>query len=265
MSHGAERGPAFDLRGTTVEVGGRAILDGIELSIPRGEQVAIIGPSGAGKTTLLRVLSATLWPDGGTVSALGLDPTQLGGRALRDYRRRVGFLRQQDNLIAPLRVAHNVLMGQLGRWSTARAMWNLVWPRDLDLARAALARVELADRLWSLPDELSGGEQQRVAIARLIVQDPEVLLADEPVSALDMRLGREVITLLSDLARERKATLVVSLHSLDLLDERFGRIIALRAGRIAWQGSPRELSRAVLQDVYGAEYRSLHLDDVVQA
>ena len=120
----------------------------------------------------------------------------------------------------------------------------------------------MGNRLWALPGELSGGEQQRVAIARLLVQEPRILLADEPVSSLDIRLGREVVRLLLSLSGERQATLMVSLHSLDLLGEGFDRVLALRQGRLAWQGEPRDLSRDLLQDIYGAEYRTLHLDEV---
>lgn len=255
--------PTLELRGASVHAGGRAILDGIDLRVDAGEKVALIGPSGSGKTTLLRLLGASLWPDSGTVRTLGEDASQLGGRALRHLRRRVGFLRQQDNLIAPLRVAHNVLMGRLGHISTFRAAWNLLFPGDLDRARAALRHVELEERLWALPDELSGGERQRVAIARLVVQEPDAILADEPISALDIRLGQQVVDLLLNLATERRATLLVSLHSLDLLDRGFDRVVALRSGHLHWQGEPSAVDESILREVYGAEFATVDPQNVI--
>jgi len=254
--------PAIRLRAVAMQAGGARILTGIDLAVAPGEQVAIIGASGAGKTTLLRLCAGVLWPSEGDVTVLGHTTGQLGPGALCKLRRQVGVLYQQDNLIPGLRVAHNVLMGHLGRWSLLRSLWSLFWPQQVGTARAALQRVELADRLWALPGELSGGEQQRVAVARLLVQDPKVLLCDEPVSALDLRLGREIVQLISRLGRERGTTLVVSLHTLELLREGFDRVIALKAGRIVWQGRPGQLTRAILQDVYGAEYQALHLDEV---
>jgi phosphonate transport system ATP-binding protein len=203
-----------------------------------------------------------LWPSAGTVSVLGKVTGTLSGRALRALRSQVGFLYQQDNLIPGLRVAHNVLMGNLGRWSLWRALWSLLRPQQLRAAHAALQRVELGERLWALPGQLSGGEQQRVAIARMLVQNPQIVLADEPVSALDLRLGRDVIRLLTSLGRERQATMLVSLHSLELLGEGFDRVVALRQGQVFWQGPPSALTRALLQEVYGAEYKALHLDEV---
>jgi phosphonate transport system ATP-binding protein len=159
-------------------------------------------------------------------------------------------------------VAHNVAMGRLGRWSALRALWNLLVPQETERVRAALRAVELEERLWDLPDTLSGGQQQRVAVARLLVQEPELILADEPAAALDPRLGREVLGLLLDASRERGAALVVSLHTLELLDAGFERVLALREGRLFWQGVPGELTRGVLRELYGAEYRTLHLDEV---
>lgn len=238
------------------------VLDGIDLSVSPGERVAVIGPSGAGKTTLFRLIAGLIKPAEGQVITLGHDTARLSGRRLAHLRREVGFLHQQDNLIPQLRVVHNVLMGRLGYWWLPRALWSLLWPQDIDLAKEALARVELSDRLWSLPDELSGGQQQRVAVARLTVQQPRLVLADEPVSALDLRLGQEIIALLCDLAINDKTTLLINLHTLDLLQGNFDRVIALRAGQVFWQGAPAEINQHLLRELYGAEYRALHLDEM---
>lgn len=254
--------PPVRLVAAAVAYGGQRVLDDISLDIAPGERVAVIGPSGAGKTTLFRLVSGLVKPAAGHVLTLGEDTRHLRGRRLARLRRAVGFLHQQDNLIPQLRVVHNVLMGRLGHWSIARALLSLLWPQQIERARAALVRVELADKLWALPDELSGGQQQRVAVARLIVQQPRLVLADEPVSALDLRLGREIIGLLGELARRDGVTLVVNLHTLDLLQGHFDRVIALRGGRLFWQGEPAQITQGMLRDLYGAEYRALHLDEI---
>ncbi len=238
------------------------VLGPLDLEVERGERVAVIGPSGAGKTTLLRLAAGLVWPTAGRVLALGSDTSRLSGRALRELRARVALLSQDGNLVGSLRVVHNVAIGRLSRWSLPRALVSLAWPQELERLRSALAEVELSERMWDLPGTLSGGEQQRVAIARLLVQEPELVLADEPASSLDPRLGREVVARLGAAARRHGAALVVSLHTLDLLSEGFERIVALRAGRIFWQGPVGALSRAILRDLYGAEYRALHLDEV---
>lgn len=228
------------------------LLDDISLSIPRGQKVALIGPSGAGKTTMLRVISGIAWPSKGTVHVAGQQTGALCGKALRRFRSQVGFLHQQDNLVPQLRVAHNVMMGKLGEWSWWHSLWSLFRPQQTELAAQALERVEMADRLWALPDELSGGEQQRVALARLLVQQPRIVLADEPVSALDVRLGHAVVQQLFELVG-KEHTLVVSLHSLSLLGEGFDRVIAMQDGRIVHDGPPSSLSQDLLRSVYGAE------------
>ena len=257
-----ETHPAIHLDHAAVAYAGRRVLDDIGLDIAPGERVAVIGPSGAGKTTLFRLIAGLVKPVEGEVMTLGRDTRRLRGRTLARLRREVGFLHQQDNLVPQLRVVHNVLMGRLGHWWLPRALLSLLWPQQIELARAALERVELGDKLWSLPDQLSGGQQQRVAVARLVVQQPRLVLADEPVSALDLRLGREIITLLCDLAVHERVTLVVNLHTLDLLQGHFERVIALRDGRLFWQGPPEAIDQVLLRALYGAEYRALHLDEV---
>lgn len=254
--------PSVIIDRATVSYVRQPVLRDIDLTIMPGERVAVIGPSGAGKTTLFRAISGLIKPTQGRIITLGHDTAELRGRPLSQLRRRVGYLHQQDNLIPQLRVVHNVLMGRLGYWSLPRALLSLLWPQQIDLATSALEHVELADRLWALPDELSGGQQQRVAVARLIVQQPDLILADEPVSALDLRLGRQIIQLLCGLARNQRVTLLVNLHTLDLLQGHFDRVIALRAGHLFWQGSPAEIDQELLRELYGAEYRALHLDDV---
>lgn len=251
----------FHLTGVTKSFGNGPVLADVDLSVAAGERLAVIGPSGAGKTTLLRLMAALLWPSSGEARTFGHVTSRVRGRALRDLRRRVGFLHQTDNLVPALRVVHNVAMGRLAVWSVPRALLSLFLPRELDRIRAALRDVELEDKLWELPGTLSGGQQQRVAVARLLLQEPEAMLVDEPASSLDLRLGREVVHLLSKTARERGSTLVVSLHDLNLISADFDSVLALQSGRVFWQGRPEELSRDLLRELYGAEFRTLLLDD----
>jgi len=253
--------PDIEFEGVDKRIGERVLLRDLTLRIAAGQRTALIGPSGAGKTTLLRLIAGVLWPSGGAVRVLGRTTGTLHGRELCRLRRQIGFLYQQDNLVPGLRVVHNVLIGRLGKWSLGKALWSLLRPQEVARAHAALQRVELGERLWALPDELSGGEQQRVAIARLLVQEPRVVLADEPVSSLDIRLGREVVQLLLGLTGAGR-TLVVSLHTLDLLGLGFDRVLALRGGELLFDGPPADLSHDLLRQIYGAEYQTLHLDDL---
>ncbi len=257
----ADASPTFSFEHVSLSFGANEVLSDICLDIPKGQKLVVIGPSGAGKTTALRLMSGVLWPSAGSIHAFGQDTSSLNGRALKVFKQRVGIIHQNDNLVPSLRVVHNVLMGRLHQWPLLRSLLSLLWPQEINSARDALRDVELEEKLWALPDELSGGQQQRVAIARLILQQPDALLADEPVSQLDIRLGREVVALLSKLADQSSASLVVNLHSLDLLDEHFDRVIALRDGKLFWDGTPGQLSASMLHELYGAEYRALDLDE----
>ena len=226
---------ALSLRGVTVQAAGREILSGVDLAVAAGERVALIGPSGAGKTTLLRLLGASLWADRGDVEVLGVDPRQLRSGALRRVRGRVGFLRQQDNLVLPLRVAHNVLMGRLGQWSTLRALWNLIRPGELDRAREALQQVELADRLWALPEELSGGERQMLAISRALISNPTFLLLDEPTAALSPLYQQQIIDRIDSL-REQGITVLIVEQNARLSLSRSDRGYIMASGKIVHTG-----------------------------
>jgi phosphonate transport system ATP-binding protein len=225
---------AVTLRGVRVTYGPHAALDGFDLEVAEGERVALVGPSGAGKTTILRLCTGSVRPTSGRVEVLGHDLGAVTPDELRDVRRRVGTVYQQLNLVGPLRVVHNVNAGRLGAWSRRRALRSLVRPAQVDVARHALARVGIADKLYERTDRLSGGEQQRVALARVLVQEPELILADEPVSSLDPARAEEVMDLLGAVVADRSRTLLVSLHDFGLARRRCDRIVGVRAGRVAF-------------------------------
>lgn len=230
-------------------------LDGISVGIQRGQRVALIGPSGAGKTTLFRLLNCTLRPTSGKLLISGEDVHALHGKALRRTRRLIGSVYQQHNLVPRLRVIHNVLAGQLGRWSTLRSLFSLAKPADVKLAHDALSRVGIGDKLFERTDELSGGQQQRVAIARVLMQDPEVVLADEPVSSVDPTLAASIVRLLIDITQDTHKTLIVSLHSVDLALAYFPRVIGVKAGRISFDLAPDKITDGMLEDLYSGTFR----------
>lgn len=225
-------------------------VDDVSLKITPGEQVAIIGPSGAGKTTLFRLLNLTLRPDGGQLCLGDLDVGDLHGRPLRAARRRIGTIYQQHNLVPRLPVVHNVLAGRLGAWSEWRALWSLLRPQNLDAATDALSQVGIPEKLYARTDELSGGQQQRVAIARVLVQHPDVILADEPVASVDPKLAHSIVKLLVEISQTSAKTLVMNLHSVELALTYFPRIVGFREGRVRFDRSPRELTEQILAQLY---------------
>ena len=252
---------ALDGVGFTHANGQRA-LSGIRLALAKGERAAVIGPSGAGKTTLLRILGASLRPGEGRVGILDTDPWQLGATALRRLRARIGVVHQAPPIPPRLRVVTAVLAGRLGRWSAAQALASLAWPRDAAGAGDALARLDLADRLFDRCDRLSGGPLQRVGIARVLYQGAELVLADEPVSALDPTLADTAVGVLVGENEDRGATLVASLHAVDLALKWFPRLIGMRAGEIAFDLPTGAVTAAMLRDLYATEGRSLPVQGV---
>jgi phosphonate transport system ATP-binding protein len=220
------------LSGVRVRYGPHTAIDEIDLTVAAGERVALVGPSGAGKTTVLRLCNATVVPSEGTVSVLGCDFATASERQRRAVRRRVGTVYQQLHLVGPLRVVHNVNAGRLASWGRARALRSLVRPLEVDAARDALTRVGIGDKLYARTEHLSGGEQQRVALARLLRQEPDLILADEPVSSLDPARAEEVMDLLCGVVAQGTRALVVSLHDFGLAQRRCDRIVGLREGRV---------------------------------
>ncbi|QFZ24208.1 ATP-binding cassette domain-containing protein [Saccharothrix syringae] len=232
------------MRGAAVRLGGADVLSGIDLRVAAGERVALIGPSGAGKTTLLKLLNGTVAATRGRVRALGCEYGRSSARRTRAARHRIGTVHQHFDLVPQLRVVHNVNAGRLGAWPLWKAALSLVRPFEARAAQAALERVGIGDKLRERTGDLSGGEQQRVAIARVLVQRPRVVLADEPIASLDPARAREVVDLLFAVSAEAGTALVASLHDLDVALGRFDRVVGLRAGRVVVDAPPREVGDA---------------------
>lgn len=231
---------------------GRVALHPLSLSIAPGERVAIIGPSGAGKSTLLNVLATALRPQKGDIALLNAAPWQLSRGALRTLRTSIGLMPQSPPLPGRQRVITAVLAGGLGRWPWWKALASLLYPVDIAGARRLLDALGIGDYLFSHCDRLSGGQLQRVGLARMLYQQPELLLADEPVSSLDPALSELAMHVLHEHSRPG-ATLVVSLHAVDVALRWFPRIIGLRDGRVAFDLPAAEVSEQVLAELYGSE------------
>jgi len=236
-----------------VHANGRRALAAVDLAVGRGERVALVGPSGAGKTTLLRVAAASLRPTDGHVALLDAQPWSLGARALKALRARVGVVHQAPPIPPRLRVVTAVLAGRLGQWSLARALRSWVAPADVAGARDALARVGLAERLFERCDQLSGGQLQRVAVARTLYQQPRLLLADEPVSALDAATADTVLRELVDYSVATGATFVASLHAVDLALRWFPRLVGVRDGRVMFDLAAAEVTPERLAALYAGD------------
>ena len=233
--------------------GAKAALSGVSLEISHGAFVGVIGRSGAGKSTLLRCINRLVDPSEGRISFDGRDVTFLRGQALRDWRASCGMIFQQFNLAGRLDVLTNVLMGRINSIALLPAMLK-TWPEKEKLtALRALDRLDLGELAGQRAESLSGGQQQRVAIARTLVQDPRIILADEPVASLDPRNTKIVMDALKDLNRERGLTVLCNLHSLDLARTYCERLIGMREGQVVFDGPPSALSDAAVIDLYGLE------------
>lgn len=241
--------------------GERRALRNVSFTIAPGERVALIGPSGSGKSTLLRLIAGLLTADRGS-GALAIHGrvVQSDGRLSRDARRirtSIGFVFQQFNLVGRLSVLKNVLVGRLARVPLWRSLPQYFTRAEQRAAMAALARVGLADRASQRASTLSGGQMQRVAIARAMCQQARVILADEPIASLDPESARTVMQLLADHTKTEGATLLVSLHQIDVALRYCDRVIALLDGRVRFDGPGDELTSDVLRSIYGSGWAEL--------
>ncbi|MGU3385800.1 phosphonate ABC transporter ATP-binding protein [Methylobacterium sp. D53M] len=255
VAAGLEGDPrALVIRGLTKAYrAGQPVLKGIDLVVPGTGLTAIIGPSGTGKSTLIRCINRLVQPTSGEILFRGEDLARLSGPALRRARRRIGMVFQEYNLVERLSVMENLLCGRLGYVPAWRA-WLRRFP-EADIARAfdLLDAVGLSGFATRRADALSGGQRQRVGIARAIMQEPEIVLADEPTSSLDPKSSVEIMEILSRLAAERGVPVVVNIHNVALAQRFAARIVGMSGGHVVYDGPPDRLSEADLRGIYGGE------------
>lgn len=230
-------------------------LDDVSLSVDDGEMVALIGASGSGKSTLLRHLSGFIAADSGTVTVLGRQVQDMGRLApnIRRLRAEIGFVFQQFNLVNRLSVMTNVLVGLLYRTSLFRSLLMRFSIAEKQQALEALAAVGIQQSAWQRAATLSGGQQQRAALARCIVQQAKIVLADEPIASLDPESARNVMELLAQMNRERRCTVVVSLHQVEFAIKYCPRTVALHRGKVVYDGPSSALTPQLLGELYGSD------------
>jgi phosphonate transport system ATP-binding protein len=236
-----------------VYAGGTKALDDVSFEVEKGEFLAVIGLSGSGKSTLLRCINRLIEPTSGTIMWDGVDVTNASQEELRRIRRRIGMVFQHFNLVDRSKVLTNVLAGRLGYVNPALSVVNRFPKKDLEKAHAQLARVGLEEKANARADELSGGQQQRVGVARAMMQDPEIMLADEPVASLDPVLAHSIMQYLELINQEDGVMVLCSLHFLDLVHQYADRVIALNDGKLVFEGSPKEIDDDKFKEIYGKE------------
>jgi len=238
---------------TKVYPNGTVALKDVNFEVQDGEFLAVIGLSGSGKSTLLRCINRLIEPTSGKIIWNDVDVTAVPASELRNVRRQIGMIFQQFNLVKRSSVLTNVLSGRLGYVSPYQSLFNYFSPDDYALALKNLERMGLKDKAYVRADSLSGGQQQRVGIARALMQDPKLVLADEPVASLDPVLSHSILKYLEQLNKEDKITVLCSLHFLDLVHRYATRAIALKDGQLVFQGLPHEIDDAQFKAIYGQD------------
>lgn len=232
--------------------GTQALYD-VSFNVPEGEFLAVIGLSGSGKSTLLRCINRLIEPTSGKIFWDGMDVTAATGGDIRKVRRQIGMIFQQFNLVKRSSVMTNVLSGRLGYTNTLSSLFHLFSEADRRRAMSSLEQVGLAEKAHVRADSLSGGQQQRVGIARALMQEPKLILADEPVASLDPVLAHSILKYLEQLNKERGITILCSLHFLDLVHRYATRAIALKDGKVVFEGLPKEIDDEQFKAIYGQE------------
>lgn len=232
---------------------GDLALQDINLEVPAGQVMALIGPSGAGKSTLIRCVNRLVEPSSGRVVLNGEDITRVRGNRLRQARRQIGMIFQNYALVERLSVMENVLSGRLAYVGFWRSFLRRFPQSDVEQAFHLLERVGLEQMLDKRGDELSGGQKQRVGIARALMQNPKLLLVDEPTASLDPKTSRQIMRLICELSREQNLASIINIHDVVLAQQFVDRVVGLRGGELVFDGPPSELTPDILTTIYGEE------------
>ncbi|MGR9319225.1 phosphonate ABC transporter ATP-binding protein [Rhizobium leguminosarum] len=253
----------FELKNVTRRFGKKLAVDSVTLAIPQGQMVGIIGRSGAGKSTLLRMINRLQEPSSGSIHFAGVEVSGLRGQALRNWQRDCAMIFQQFNLVPRLDVLTNVMLGRLNHRSTLMSLLNIFTREERVHAIAALERLGIEQTALQAAGTLSGGQLQRVAIARALMQNPKMVLADEPIASLDPLNAKIVMDALRDINEREGITVVTNLHTLDTARNYCERIVGMAGGRVVFDGKPSELTAEAVKEIYGTDKDGAGIDETV--
>ncbi|MBY3178104.1 phosphonate ABC transporter ATP-binding protein [Rhizobium leguminosarum] len=253
----------FELKNVTRRFGKKLAVDSVTLDIPQGQMVGIIGRSGAGKSTLLRMINRLQEPSYGSVHFAGVEVSGLRGQALRNWQRDCAMIFQQFNLVPRLDVLTNVMLGRLNHRSTLLSLLNIFTREERVHAIAALERLGIEQTALQAAGTLSGGQQQRVAIARALMQNPKMVLADEPIASLDPLNAKIVMDALRDINEREGITVITNLHTLDTARNYCERIVGMAGGRVVFDGQPSELTAEAVKEIYGTDKDGAGIDETL--
>lgn len=240
----------LEIKNLTVEYGNFRAIDNVSFTVKDGEFVAVIGSSGGGKSSLMKAINLLVKPKSGSIKIDGEEMTELSSRKLRMKRRKIGFVFQDYNLIDRLSVIENVLTGRLGYKSSLKSLLRIFSKEEYENAEKALEKVGLSEKLFVRGDELSGGQKQRVAIAKALVQEPKIILADEPVASLDVNSSKIIMEYFKEINRVQGITVIINIHDVNIALKYADRVIALKKGKIVFDGKGSEITDDVLKRVY---------------
>ena len=240
----------LEIKNLTVEYGNFRAIDNISFTVKDGEFVAVIGSSGGGKSSLMKAINLLVKPKSGSIKIDGEEMTELSSRKLRMKRRKIGFVFQDYNLIDRLSVIENVLTGRLGYKSSFKSLLGIFSKEEYENAEKALEKVGLSEKIFVRGDELSGGQKQRVAIAKALVQEPKIILADEPVASLDVNSSKIIMEYFKEINRVQGITVIINIHDVNIALKYADRVIALKKGKIVFDGKGSEITDDVLKRVY---------------